>query len=150
MNPDGYEFSRSSSNNRFWRKNRRRLDEASYSSYYGVDLNRNFPFQWGLDSGSSGVYYQETYRGPSANSEVETQAFINFIHHNQNVVSSSGTGLNSKHSLAALFSFHNYGGSYLIPPGYAQNVYTETFDLTRNLLEDCVEEYHQKLFVQKN
>lgn len=143
VNPDGYEFSRSSSSNRFWRKNRRRLDERD-TRFYGVDLNRNFPFQWGLDSGSSPTYYQETYRGPSAASEIETKAIISLLQ-NQNVISKSGFKLNAKHSLAALFSIHSYGGAYLIPPGYQTILYTETFSLTKSLLTDSIDQYHSKL-----
>lgn len=41
INPDGYEYSRTSY--RYWRKNRRRNGPLSY----GVDLNRNWPGRWG-------------------------------------------------------------------------------------------------------
>ena len=44
----------------------------------GVDLNRNFPYQWGLSSGSSSNPCSETYRGTSAGSEPEVQAIINY------------------------------------------------------------------------
>ena len=42
----------------------------------GTDLNRNFPFLWGCCGGSSGAPCDETYRGPSAGSEDETQAVM--------------------------------------------------------------------------
>ncbi|KAK3610301.1 hypothetical protein CHS0354_029767 [Potamilus streckersoni] len=41
LNPDGYEYSRT--NDRLWRKNRR---INSGSTCIGVDLNRNFDYQW--------------------------------------------------------------------------------------------------------
>lgn len=46
----------------------------------GVDLNRNFAFKWNtVAGGSSGAACDETYRGPSAESEPETQAVSNYI-----------------------------------------------------------------------
>jgi hypothetical protein len=44
----------------------------------GVDLNRNFPYQWGLTSGSSRDACSETYRGASAGSEPEVKAIMNY------------------------------------------------------------------------
>jgi murein tripeptide amidase MpaA len=41
VNPDGYEYSRTS--DRMWRKNR----SGPRKGCYGVDLNRNFAFKWG-------------------------------------------------------------------------------------------------------
>jgi len=69
LNPDGYEYSRSSSTNRLWRKNRRNNGDGTY----GVDLNRNYGYMWGLE-GSSGDPSSSTYRGPEAFSEPETCA----------------------------------------------------------------------------
>jgi carboxypeptidase T len=47
----------------------------------GVDLNRNFSFSWNATNGegSSGTKCDQTYRGPSASSEPETQAVENYI-----------------------------------------------------------------------
>jgi zinc carboxypeptidase/immune inhibitor InhA-like protein len=75
-NPDGYEYT-FSEGNRLWRKNLadnngdgRRGDLGD-----GVDPNRNFATNWGRDDeGSSPNPNSETYRGPSADSEPETQA----------------------------------------------------------------------------
>ncbi|QYU67641.1 hypothetical protein J4558_22490 [Leptolyngbya sp. 15MV] len=70
VNPDGYEFSRTSNAN--WRKNRR---VNSGSSCRGVDLNRNWGFQWGFDNtGSSGNPCSDIYRGSAGFSEPELQA----------------------------------------------------------------------------
>ncbi len=44
----------------------------------GVDLNRNFEYQWGLSSGSSSDPCLETYRGTSAGSEPEVKAIIDY------------------------------------------------------------------------
>ena len=45
----------------------------------GVDLNRNFPYRWGLTTGSSSNECSETYRGASASSEPEVKAIIGYI-----------------------------------------------------------------------
>jgi hypothetical protein len=82
----------------------------------GVDLNRNYPYQWGYDdSGSSPDPYSETYRGASAGSEPETQAVMNFI--------------NAIDPIAG-FHMHTYG-EYLIHPWNYNNSPTPdeaTFD----------------------
>ncbi|KAJ3181853.1 hypothetical protein HDU85_003368 [Gaertneriomyces sp. JEL0708] len=67
VNPDGYAYSWTS--NRLWRKNR---------NGQGVDLNRNFPDHWG-QGGSSSSPSSETYRGPSAGSELETKALMSYF-----------------------------------------------------------------------
>ena len=54
-----------------WRKNTR--------GGYGVDINRNYPFKWNACNGSSGSTWSQTYRGPSAASEPETQALMNLV-----------------------------------------------------------------------
>lgn len=70
-NPDGYDYVFSTDN--LWRKNRRPVDTG-----VGVDLNRNYPFGW--DSACSGgtVPEDETYKGPTAVSEAETQTMVLF------------------------------------------------------------------------
>jgi len=60
-----------------WRKNTDNDDGCSNSSYWGVDLNRNSSWHWG-GGGSSGYACDETYRGPSAASEPETQTIQNY------------------------------------------------------------------------
>lgn len=46
----------------------------------GVDLNRNFDYYWGLNNvGSSGTQTASNYRGPSPESEPETQIMVDFI-----------------------------------------------------------------------
>lgn len=73
-NPDGYDFT--FSNERLWRKNLRdNNNDGVIESGDGVDLNRNWNHRWGYDDeGSSANPASETYRGPSGNSEPETQA----------------------------------------------------------------------------
>jgi hypothetical protein len=47
----------------------------------GVDLNRNFPFAWNSTggSGSSGDACADTFRGPTAGSEPETNAITTYV-----------------------------------------------------------------------
>lgn len=70
-NPDGYVYT--FTNQRLWRKNRRPVGGG-----IGVDLNRNWSFQWG-GAGSSGSVSSDVYRGPSPFSEPETQVVRDYI-----------------------------------------------------------------------
>jgi hypothetical protein len=70
-NPDGYKYVFTTDN--YWRKNRRIFDGG-----VGVDLNRNYPFGWDAACGGSSFIPSQTYRGPSAASEPETQTMIAF------------------------------------------------------------------------
>ncbi len=74
-NPDGYDFT-FTEGNRLWRKNLRDNNgDGEITVGDGVDLNRNFAVKWGWDNeGSSPDPASDTYRGPSPNSEPETQA----------------------------------------------------------------------------
>jgi carboxypeptidase T len=57
-----------------WRKNRR----DNGGDCYGVDPNRNYPFQW-EGAGSSTDPCAEDYRGPGAASEPEVLAMMNLV-----------------------------------------------------------------------
>jgi carboxypeptidase T len=64
-----------------WRKNTNTAYCGANSNSRGADLNRNFTFSWNSTNGqgSSGQPCNETYRGPSAHSEPETQAVESYI-----------------------------------------------------------------------
>jgi murein tripeptide amidase MpaA len=71
----------------FHRKN---MQPVCVGTNQGVDLNRNYPYHWGFGvdacergSGSSGSECSDAYRGPSASSELETQAMIAFAEQQQ-------------------------------------------------------------------
>ena len=68
-NPDGYNHVFTTDN--MWRKNRR-----VFSNGVGVDQNRNFPQGWGSSCAGSTSVNSETYKGPSAASEAETQTLM--------------------------------------------------------------------------
>jgi hypothetical protein len=102
VNPDGYEYNRATNPNGggMFRKNRRLNGDGSY----GVDLNRNFGFQWGYDnSGSSPTPSSETYRGTAPFSEPEIQAMRDFV--------------NTKNFKTTL-NYHTYSNLLLYPWGY--------------------------------
>jgi carboxypeptidase T len=74
-NPDGRKRAEAGL---LWRKNVNN-GFCSNSNSRGIDLNRNFPFVWGEYGGSSGSACNDTYRGPAAGSEPETQAIVDHV-----------------------------------------------------------------------
>ena len=85
INPDGYAYNESISpdGGGMHRKNRRPNppnSSCNMGTQQGVDLNRNYGYNWGENnSGSSGNPCSAVYRGLSAFSEPETEAISNFI-----------------------------------------------------------------------
>lgn len=61
-----------------WRKNIDN-DYCSNTNNRGVDLNRNFEFQWNCCGGSSGSQCSPVYRGPLAASEPEIQTLQDYV-----------------------------------------------------------------------
>ena len=80
-NPDGYDHTFASPDNRLWRKNLRDNDgDATIGSGDGVDLNRNFETRWGYDDeGSSSEPESENFRGAAPASEPETRALDDLL-----------------------------------------------------------------------
>jgi carboxypeptidase T len=77
-NPDGRKKAETGLS---WRKNTNTVS-ASCGNSSGIDLNRNFPFHWGIvpgNGGSSGSICNETYRGPLAESEPETANLVAYV-----------------------------------------------------------------------
>ncbi|SDT42503.1 M14 family metallopeptidase [Jiangella sp. DSM 45060] len=75
-NPDGYQYTFDAE--RLWRKNLRDNDgDGTTTALDGVDPNRNYPEHFRYDEeGSSSLISSDTYRGPEAASEPETQAML--------------------------------------------------------------------------
>ena len=73
VNPDGYDYTFQSKNTRLWRKNLRDNDgDDVLTGKDGVDTNRNWAVKWRYDQeGAADVFSDDTYRGPSAQSEPE-------------------------------------------------------------------------------
>jgi len=113
LNPDGYVFNETTDPNGggFWRKNRR----DNGGNEFGVDLNRNYSYEWGRDnSGSSPSPGSQTYRGPAPFSEPETAALRDFA---------------LTRDFRAAFNYHSYSNVLLHSWGYAPGVYTPDQDL---------------------
>ena len=77
-NPDGRKKAEAGAS---WRKNINSAYCGRSTTSRGADLNRNFTFGWNSTNGqgSSGNTCSETYRGPTAGSEPETQAVESYI-----------------------------------------------------------------------
>ncbi len=110
VNPDGYVYNQqiAPGGGGMWRKNRRN----NGGGVFGVDLNRNYPFEWGPSPGSSGDPSNDLYRGPSAGSEPETQAILAFM-----ATRSFGTAL-STHTFSDLW-FYPFGYDFIAPANQA-------------------------------
>ena len=102
LNPDGYVYNETiaPAGGGMWRKNRR--DNGSGS--FGVDPNRNYGYQWGLDDdGSSPFPDSEVYRGPAPFSEPENQAIRDFL---------------AGREVRLAFNYHSHGDLLLHAWGY--------------------------------
>jgi len=100
LNPDGYQYT--ATTDRFWRKNRRNNGDGTF----GVDLNRNYNYQWGLGTGVQGSHntFDDTYIGASAFSEPETAALRDFIQ--------------ARHNPRAFVTYHTFSELFLRPWSY--------------------------------
>lgn len=99
INPDGYVYNETTNPNGggMWRKNRRN----NGGGVYGVDLNRNYSYGWGT-TGTSTTTSNDTYCGPSAFSEPETQAMRWLVQNND---------------FEMAFNAHTYAEDILFPIG---------------------------------
>lgn len=125
-NPDGYVYTWTT--DRLWRKNRRTNGGGSF----GVDLNRNWGYQWGLSSGSSSDPRSDVYHGTAAFSEPETQRLRDF-------------GL-AHPEIVAYIDFHTYSQLILSPWGYSTGEPAEpdrtTFRNLNTLLKNAILDTH--------
>jgi hypothetical protein len=82
LNPDGYDYTFQSRATRLWRKNLRDNNgNGTIQSGDGVDTNRNFSEKWRYDNeGASDSPSNDTYRGPSPESEPEVSSFHALMH----------------------------------------------------------------------
>lgn len=115
VNPDGYVFNEISNpeGGGLWRKNRYAID----STVFGVDLNRNYGYEWGFDNeGSSNNPNRDTYRGPEAFSEPETKAVRDFC---------------NNHNFRIALNYHTFGNLLIYPWGFNDQP-TEDHDIFTN------------------
>ncbi|HKR03530.1 MAG TPA: M14 family zinc carboxypeptidase [Bacteroidia bacterium] len=108
VNPDGYLYNEMTDpgGGGMWRKNRR----DNLDGEFGVDLNRNYGYNWGYDDdGSSPVTGDATYRGTAPFSEPETQIVSDFVN-----------TLDFKIAL----NYHTFGNLLIYPWGYIPSFFT--------------------------
>ncbi len=74
-NPDGANYS--FYDNNMWRKNQRDNKDGTF----GVDINRNYPYDWKASSNTRG----QTYSGPAPASEKETQHILKIVEDNPDI-----------------------------------------------------------------
>ncbi len=124
VNPDGFYHNEitNPTGGGMWRKNRRDNGDGTF----GVDLNRNYGYKWGLDDdGSSPAPASETYRGTAAFSEPESQAMRDFI---------------EAHEFVITVDYHSYSNLVLWPWGY-DYLYTDDEDVF-SLIGDSISAYN--------
>ena len=97
MNPDGFQHNVNTNpgGGGMHRKNKRVNGDGTF----GVDLNRNYAYDWGYNNvGSSATTSADNYRGPSAHSEYESQALRNYAR---------------TRSFKLMINYHAYGGYWI-------------------------------------
>ncbi len=114
LNIDGYLYNQqiAPQGGGMWRKNKRDNNNNGVfnSNTDGVDINRNYGYEWAYDDeGSSPEPSTETYRGPSAFSEAETQAIRDFC-----IANSFRTALNF-HTFGDLFIYSGHANGENFP-----------------------------------
>lgn len=103
VNPDGYLYNEqiAPTGGGMWRKNRR-----DNGGSFGVDINRNFGYMWGIDNnGSSPNPSNDTYRGPYAFSEPATD--------NVRILCET-------YDFQIALNYHSYSNLLLYPWGYTE------------------------------
>jgi hypothetical protein len=126
VNPDGLRWNEtvSPSGGGQQRKNLR-PNTGGTGTNRGVDLNRNFDYFWNYNNiGSSGTQTSGTYRGPSPESEPETQIMVDFI------TSRSIKSAVWNHSYANSVP-HPYGGVPTLSSGREDEYYKWHEEMTR-------------------
>ncbi len=106
VNPDGYLYNEATvpQGGGYWRKNRRDNGDGTF----GVDLNRNYGYQWGFnDEGSSPFPSSEVYRGPAPFSEPETRMMRDFC---------------LQHAFKFAFNYHTFGNLLIYSWAYSDEL----------------------------
>ena len=111
INPDGYVYNETTNpqGGGYWRKNRRDNGDGTF----GVDLNRNYGYQWGYDdSGSSPAPGSATYRGPGPFSEPESRMIRDF---------------GAAHQFVLAHNYHTFSNLLIYPWAYSDTPADSTF-----------------------
>jgi len=124
VNPDGTLWSETSE--RMWRKNRA---TNSGDRCKGVDLNRNWDPDWAGPESTSSYKCSDTYHGPSAFSEPETQAL---------------KGLIDENPVYVHLDVHSFGHMILAPWSYTRTLHPKRaeIDVLGNAMKQAVKSVH--------
>ena len=120
VNPDGLVYNQEINPNGggMQRKNHRETCSSNDNQYEwdGIDLNRNYGYQWGFnDEGSSPDPCSQTYRGTAPFSEPETQIIRDFV---------------DEHNFLITLNYHSYGNLLIHPLGYIPGLLPPEPDLS--------------------
>ncbi len=129
VNPDGYVYNQTTNpqGGGLWRKNRSRDEDGNI---VGVDLNRNYGHFWAYDNnGSSPNPNSDTYRGPAAFSEPETQAV---------------KWLCEQHDFKIALNCHTFSNLLIHPWGY-NDMITEDDPIFKGMGRTMVDENNYKI-----
>jgi hypothetical protein len=125
-NPDGRERAEEGIS---WRKNTNN-NYCADTIARGVDLNRNFEFQWGCCGGSSTDTCDQTYRGPIPGSEPETQAIQDYVRSLFPDQRDDPIGSPAPDDTTGVFiDLHSYGELVLWPWGFTSSQPPNSSDL---------------------
>ena len=108
LNPDGAEFDMSDGHWHRWRKNRQRIPG---STEIGIDLNRNWGYQWGCCGSGSAKPGSDNYRGWAPEVAPEVQAYEKFI---------DSRVVDGRQQIRASIGWHTAGRMVLWPYAYTK------------------------------
>uniref|UniRef100_A0A0N5AIL0 Peptidase_M14 domain-containing protein n=1 Tax=Syphacia muris TaxID=451379 RepID=A0A0N5AIL0_9BILA len=140
LNPDGYVFSRTSNDSlvRQWRKNRAPSNCSGYMPYrericcYGVDLNRNYDFEFNQSNIRFNNPCNDEYQGPFPFSEPETRAVRDYL-----------LGEELRDNVDLLISFHTHGEMIILPYNHKRNSYPGDYHDLQQLAQKASEKIRE-------
>jgi len=125
-NPDG-RYVAENDRPKFHRKNTN--PGCSNPDNRGVDLNRNFPFKWGVSGGSSENQCDQTYRGTGATSEPEVAAIVAYAEsifpedqRKTDPIAQIDDPYPEETTVGVAFDIHAYGNLIIWPYGYQERL----------------------------
>ena len=149
VNPDGYDYNHQQNpeGGGLWRKNRRKHEDGSY----GVDLNRNYGWEWRYDQEDSS---QNNYQGTQPFSEPETAAIRDFLTQQTPTMSISVHSYNNEWMYPWGYTalptvdndiFHTYAAKIVKTNGYTADTAWNLYGITRGASDDYHYGMHHSL-----
>lgn len=119
-NPDGVDIVASGGDDPILQRKNANDTNGNCGDSLGIDLNRNSTFEWGNDSTNP---CSETYQGPTAGSEPETQAvedWLRAMHPDQRGENATDPAPDDARDV--FITLHSYGEYIIVPWGYTDDV----------------------------